>query len=155
MANVRLDPMSEADYRSWRERAVAAYAADHVAAGNWTAEESLARSEAEFRQYLPEGLSSPGQYLWTVRADDGSGVGILWVGTQRRPGQAFIYDIEIDDSRRGQGFGKAAMLALEDWARSNGIASIALHVFGHNETARRLYRGLGYVETNVNMQKDL
>ena len=40
-------------------------------------------------------------------------------------------------------------------ARSHGLRRISLNVFGANEVARNLYRALGYVETSVQMAKDL
>jgi ribosomal protein S18 acetylase RimI-like enzyme len=55
---------------------------------------------------------------------------------------------------RGQGYGRAAMEALEAVARSAGFASLLLHVFGHNTRAQRLYESCGYRATNVNMRED-
>jgi ribosomal protein S18 acetylase RimI-like enzyme len=147
--------MTDAAYLAWRHKSVREYAAEHVRSGGWTAEEAPAKAEAQFAQILPEGTATPGQFLWTVRDAQGADAGILWVGTERRPGYAFIYDIEIADDRRGQGLGSAAMLALEEWARARGIATIGLHVFGHNTGAWQLYKRLGYVETNVQMEKRL
>jgi ribosomal protein S18 acetylase RimI-like enzyme len=147
--------MTDAAYIAWRDRSVREYAAEHVRSGGWTAEEAPAKAEAQFVQILPDGLATPGQFLWTVRDSNGKDAGILWVGTERRAGHAFIYDIEIDDARRGQGLGTAAMLALEDWARASRIHTIALHVFGHNTGAWQLYKRLGYVETNIQMERRL
>ena len=147
--------MTDAAYTTWREQRVREYAAEHVKSGNWTAEEAPAKAEAQFAEILPHGMATPGQFLWTIRDSAGGDVGILWVGTERRPGHAFVYDIEMAQERRGQGFGTAAMLALETWARSNGITTIGLHVFGHNTGAWQLYKRLGYVETSVQMEKRL
>jgi ribosomal protein S18 acetylase RimI-like enzyme len=147
--------MSNDAYLAWRARAVSEYAAEHVKSGGLTADEAPGKAEAQFVQILPAGLATPGQFLWTIRDATGTDVGILWVGTEQRPGHAFIYDIEIVDERRGQGFGTAAMLALEDWARANEIATIGLHVFAHNTGAWQLYKRLGYIETNVQMEKRL
>ena len=155
MAEVTLEPMSQSAYESWRARAVSDYAAQHVTSGSWTPEESLARSQAEFDQLLPAGLATPGHKLWSARSSTGEDVGMLWIATDRRPGLAFIYDIEMDDAHRGEGYGTATLLALEDWCRANGLRSIGLHVFGHNLGAWRLYKRMGYVETNVNMEKKL
>jgi len=65
------------------------------------------------------------------------------------------FGMAMDEQRRGVGFGTAPLLALEDWCRANGISSIGLHVFGHNQGAWRLYKRMGYVETNVQMEKQL
>jgi ribosomal protein S18 acetylase RimI-like enzyme len=71
------------------------------------------------------------------------------------PPHAFIYNIEIDETQRGKGYGKATMLALESEVRALGLHRIGLHVFGHNETAIRLYERSGYHTTNILMAKDL
>jgi len=47
------------------------------------------------------------------------------------------------------------MKEIEIFAKSIGLKSIGLHVFGHNKLARDLYKKLGYVETNINMKKIL
>lgn len=146
--------MSSELYVTWRAQAVAAYADDHVRAGNWAPEQALALSAAQFDDLLSAGLDTPDQWLWSVVAASGEEVGILWVA-RRRAGHAFIYDIEMSPAHRGAGYGTAALLALEDWCRANGFASIGLHVFGHNEGAWRLYKRLGYIETSVQMEKRL
>jgi GNAT superfamily N-acetyltransferase len=155
MADVTLVPMSEARYEVWRDRAVAEYAAEHVKTGRWTAEEAPERSAEQFAELLPDGPATPDHWLWTVRSSAGDDVGVLWVARQPRPGLAFIFDIEMDESRRGQGFGTATLQALEEWCRANAFTSIGLHVFGHNTGAWQLYKRMGYVETNVNMEKQL
>ena len=147
--------MTDVAYTAWRERSVRDYAAEHVRSGGWTAEEAPAKAEAQFAQILPDGRATKGQFLWTIRDAAGTDAGILWVGTERRPGYAFIYEIEIAADRRGEGLGTAAMLALEEWARDNSVDTIGLHVFGHNTGARQLYQRLDYVETNVQMEKRL
>jgi len=152
---VELAPMSPERYVTWRAYSVAGYAEENVKSGRWTGDEAPSRSEADFSALLPDGLDTAGHELWSVVDTAGDEVGILWVATDRRPGHAFIYDIEMNPDRRGEGFGTATLLALEDWCRANGIDSIGLHVFGHNQAAWRLYKRMGYVETNVQMEKQL
>jgi ribosomal protein S18 acetylase RimI-like enzyme len=131
-------PMTEDVYASWRVRSIAEYAPENVAAGRWKADEAPAQAER------------------TIRDGDGVDVGVLWVAvTADRPDHAFIYEIWISVERRGEGFGSAALAWLESWAPANGIRTIGLHVFGHNDGARRLYQRTGYVETSVQMEKRL
>jgi RimJ/RimL family protein N-acetyltransferase len=155
MATVRLEPMTPERYVTWHAYSVAGYAEENVRSGRWTKEEALSRSEADFESLLPNGLDTVGQELWSVVDSAGEEVGILWIATDRKPNHAFIFDIEMNPDRRGEGFGTATLLALEDWCREHDISSIGLHVFGHNEGAWRLYKRMGYVETNVNMEKRL
>jgi ribosomal protein S18 acetylase RimI-like enzyme len=67
----------------------------------------------------------------------------------------FIFDITIDEDQRGKGFGKKAMLLIEEKARELRIHKIGLHVFAWNQVARSLYEGLGYETKSLNMIKDL
>jgi len=67
----------------------------------------------------------------------------------------FVYDISIDPRFQGRGYGRATMTLAEGEARARGISRLELNVFGGNDVARGLYRSLGYVETAVQMAKDL
>ncbi len=152
----RLVPITEAAYQGWLARLIPEYAADNVRAGRWTQAEALDRAAQQTHSLLPEGRSTPGHQIWTITDDSGAGAGVLWLATDAgRPGHAFIYDIEIDPGRRGEGLGTAALTALDEWARANGVESIGLHVFGANDGARRLYLRLGYIETSVQMEERL
>jgi ribosomal protein S18 acetylase RimI-like enzyme len=156
MSEVSLIPMADDEYAAWRARIIPEYAAEHVATGAWTPEEAPMRAERQFNELLVDGPSTPGQYLWTIRDGEEADVGVLWVALiDNRPGHAFIYEIWVSPDRRGEGLGSAALSQLESWAPKNGVRSIGLHVFGHNGGARRLYHRLGFVETNVQMEKQL
>jgi ribosomal protein S18 acetylase RimI-like enzyme len=156
VAAVRLVPITEAAYQAWLARLIPEYATDLQRAGHGTADEALERARRQTADLLPAGRSTPGQYIWTITDSAGDPAGVLWVAVEAsRRERAFIYDIEVDPSRRGQGLGTAALGALEGWARAHAITAIGLHVFGDNEGARRLYRRLGYIETSVQMEKRL
>jgi GNAT superfamily N-acetyltransferase len=150
--------MTEAEYDVYLPLTVQDYANENVRAGYWTPEESLERSRAAFSQLLPQGVATPDQHLYTIRdTESGKNIGIIWINlqTRRTPPTAFIYDISVDESERGKGYGKATMYAIEDEARRLGAKTIALHVFGHNKTAISLYQKVGYTTTSYNMRKDL
>lgn len=153
---VRLVPMTEEDYRNYLEFAIPNYAEEQVEAGAWHPEEAREKAEAVFRALLPDGLSSPDQYLCViVDGMVGEGVGFLWYGVRDGDGHAFaaLYDIVIWEPFRRHGYGSRALEALEEKAKALGLDAIMLHVFGHNTGARALYRKMGYVETNVTMAK--
>jgi len=153
---VRLVPMDATTYEDFRARLVREYAADKVAAGNWPAEGSLERSEIEMRELLTGGLETDGHWLWTIEDETGRDVGNLWVGPHSTDRESvYILDIEVRPEVRGRGMGRAALDALEAWARDAGYRRIGLQVFGSNDVARRLYTRAGYVETNVLMEKHL
>src|SRR6266851_490585 len=69
--------------------------------------------------------------------------------------QTANFNIVIFEAFRRQRYGTQALQALEERARQLGLASISLHVFGHNHAARATYEKLGYATTNVMMRKML
>jgi ribosomal protein S18 acetylase RimI-like enzyme len=149
--------MSEAAWALWREGAVRGYAADKVRVGAWPEDGAVARADREFIELLPNGLATPGHELRSIVNESGHVVGTLWFGPlhEAGKGQGFIWDIEVLAEARGQGYGRAALLALEPIARAAGYDSIGLHVFGDNDVARHLYRSSGYLETGIMMRKAL
>ena len=88
--------------------------------------------------------------------EDRQQVGHLWynVNSEKRD-SAFIYDFEIYEPFRRQGCATQALNMLETHAKLNGVKKLGLHVFGHNTAARELYKKAGYIETNVNMAKEI
>lgn len=148
---VRLRPMTEAEYTIYREYAVREYAKDKVAAGNWKPEEAVELAGKEFTESLPSGDN----FLYIIEdSSSDQRVGIVWLALMR-PGAGFIYDFEIDEAFRRQGYATQALTELDNVAREKGIEKIGLHVFGHNHAARALYQKAGYIETNVNMSKKI
>lgn len=140
----RVEPvaMSAAEVAAYRDRSVAAYAAEREAAGE-SAALAWKTSVASFDEILPGGRPGPDQHLFTVH-HAGETVGVLWV-CRRWPAQAWVYDVEVDAAHRGLGLGAATMAWAGRWARAQGLAWLGLNVFGHNTRARGLYERLGYV----------
>jgi ribosomal protein S18 acetylase RimI-like enzyme len=152
-----LRPMTPPEYAAWRAQTVPAYAADKVASGQWTQDESLAQSEAEFEALLPQGPATPGNHLFTIADVDGAAVGVLWIAEKTQAGAriAYVYDVAIEPHRQREGHAQRAFVALEEHARRLGLAGIGLHVFGHNTAARALYARLGFEPTNLSLFKPL
>lgn len=155
---VLLEPMTDTEYQTYLADAVKEYADDHILDGRWPPDEALEESAQEFARLLPDGTKTPDHYLYTVV--DGNShqpVGMIWYMV--RPGPkgktAFVYDIRMGANMRGQGYGTQTLQALEEDAKRRGVVSIALHVFGHNDGAFRLYQRVGYRVTNILMAKDL
>lgn len=150
--------MSAEDFCAYREHEIAAYAQEQVRAGHWSADEAHAQSVAEFDRLLPQGLASPDHWLFTIRSPvEALVVGHLWLGVAVRDGQrlAFIYDLVVAPAHQRQGHAQRAMLAAEEQAQLRGLDCMALHVFGHNTSAKALYERLGYQATSIQMRKPL
>jgi ribosomal protein S18 acetylase RimI-like enzyme len=67
----------------------------------------------------------------------------------------FIFDLRVHEKYRGKGYGKQAMLLIEEKARALGLKSLGLHVFAYNRVAQKLYESVGYEVSSSNMIKPL
>lgn len=101
-----------------------------------------------------DGRRPAGHSVFVIEVDSEL-VGHLWLVERRDAYEPtlVVYDIDVDEPYRGRGYGKAAMVFVEEEARRRGLARIALHVGGRNDVARNLYRSLGFEENEVAMSK--
>ncbi|WP_432806714.1 GNAT family N-acetyltransferase [Mesobacillus maritimus] len=150
---VKLDKMNSSEFEQYLSHAIRGYADEHVKAGNWNEQEALSKATKEYERLLPDGEKTANNTLFTIRDEDKE-VGMIWLA-QRANDKGFIYDINIREENQGRGYGKQAMIEIEKVARKLGLKSIKLHVFGHNRVARGLYEKLGYLETDIVMEKKI
>ncbi|HEY5118134.1 MAG TPA: GNAT family N-acetyltransferase, partial [Anaerolineales bacterium] len=133
-------------------------AEEDIKAGYWSASEAMEKSRSAHAKLLPEGLTTPDQYLFSIREPVcGEPVGTIWLSadTESAMPSGFIYDLFIYEPFRRKGFATGAMLAIEVKARELGLKVIHLHVFAHNPAAKSLYDKLGYGAVGTNMAKPL
>jgi ribosomal protein S18 acetylase RimI-like enzyme len=153
---ISLVPMTEDEFAAYLEKTVPKYAAENVRAGYWSEDEALERSRKAYQNLLPQGVQTENNYLFRIQVDEtGEKTGILWMKHEAPRKHGFVFDISLDESQRGKGYGKQAILALEEFAKNLGLESMGLHVFAHNTAAMKLYAGLGYEVTSQNMVKKL
>jgi ribosomal protein S18 acetylase RimI-like enzyme len=152
---VTLPSMEPDVWEAWRIASIAGYAADMVRVGSWPPESAEDRAVVLFARLVPDGRETTGHEFRSIVTDAGETVGAVWFAADDEADNptAFIWDIAIDPAHRGLGYGRAAMVALEELAKSLGYDSIRLHVFGDNAVARGLYRAVGYTESDVTMVK--
>lgn len=158
MTELTLRPMSDAEYERFYSKAIREYAADNVEAGNWPQEDSINLSTKAFDEFLPQGRDTPKVLILSADNLEGENVGYFWIGLERNgspSGGAWIYDIEVAESQRGKGFGKALLQAAEEVTARNGVTKLGLNVFGANAIARKLYESAGYSMTQIQMSKQL
>ncbi len=152
---VTLESKTPDELASWLPGKKEEYVAERMKAGE-SAEVAHRMCETQFAELFPDWSPAEGQFVMNVVAD-GAPVGTLWMG---RPFSGdvntwFIFDIEIAEHAQGRGFGRAAMLAAEDWTREHGGSRVALNVFGPNVIARSLCDSLGYEVQAIAMYKDV
>lgn len=154
--SLTLQAMTPERFVSWNEHQITAFAQDKIDAGNWPEEGAIERSAKENAELLPLGLDTPGHDLFAATVD-GREVGTLWLFTDPKlsPPETFIYDIEVEPTERGRGFGRELLEAAEGWCADHSIGMLRLHVFGFNEVAIGLYESAGFETTNINMAKQI
>jgi ribosomal protein S18 acetylase RimI-like enzyme len=131
-------------------------AGDGARATGRPVEATRERAREQGSQLLPDASTSANIWLLTICDDSDVPVGRLWIGRHREhDDSAYIYDLEVDECRRGEGLGRAAMLAAEELVREAGLQEIGLNVIGFNDTAQRLYESLGYRVVSMQMTKRL
>lgn len=153
---IELRPMTKEDYDFWSLRSRMNYAQSKMKSYGMPREEAVKAANAEFERHLPEGKESKDNFLYAAHAEN-SRVGFLWLQVRGQNSRRFAYvcDIVVEPDQRGKGYGKEIMIAAEEAAKQMGLAKVGLHVFGNNEPAIALYRSLGYVTTDLNMEKSL
>ena len=153
---VQFNPMDVFTYNSFVANAIEEYATEKSLAGHWHPDEALRLSREAYNKLLPQGLSTPDNYLMVVKdLETFEIVGSIWFNQQRQGAHSsiWIYDIVIFEEYRRRGFGVQTMALLEEESRKLGAGKIELHVFSHNPSAISLYTKCGYQTTSLNMQK--
>jgi len=152
----KLVPMTQTEFDAFLRHLIPSYASDNVRAGYWSEDEALEKSRQQTESLLPQGLQTKNHYLFTLYDGD-TAVGVIWLRAEldRPVKSGYIFDVEIEEEFRGKGYGKQAMLLIEEKAHELGIKRIGLHVFSYNDVARNLYERIGYKVSSMNMIKDL
>lgn len=150
-----LRPMTESEYQRMRGSIFEDYARHTADTRSISIEEGRQEAARQFEALLPDGIASKGHHFWRIIAENGNGVGDLWVLVKSNQELAFIYFIGIDEQYRGHGYSKAAMRALEATVKPLGVNKIDLNVFGDNTVAVHLYESMGYKPTALLMRKTI
>ena len=154
MTSIR--PMPQEAYQAFFEHAATGYAAQNVAGGRWLAEDAADLARAETTRLLPQGLETPGNYVFEIVSDMAdSAVGYVWFAEAPRGSIkiAFVAQVTVYPEFQGQGHAKAALALVEQKAKELGLAGMALHVFAYNKGARALYESVGFEVSSLNMIK--
>ncbi len=107
--------------------------------------------QADMAGYGPSTVDTLKQILAVVPCDhrgvvafDAAGVPAASALTYVANGNASFTNVVARESHRGQGFGRAVMVAALNWARDAGAVTASLQVAAGNATAITLYTSLGF-----------
>ena len=121
-------------------------------------ETARARAEREVEEVLGKGVDTPDQVLLCAVAEggeDNTPVGYFWCQPNKTSQSMFISDFCILPPHRGRGYGKSALVALEEKFAEMGYSEIRLRVAADNKRAERLYLLAGFIPTGTNMRKTI
>ena len=143
--------MEEEEFVAWLPLLRDDYAQDLVRDYGMSVDKAKAQAVAEI-----DGHRSAEHSVFVIEVEREL-VGHLWLVERRDAYEPtlVVYDIDVDESYRGRGYGTAAMVFAEEEARQRGLTRIALHVGARNDGARNLYRSLGFEENEVAMSKSV
>ena len=148
---VHLVACSDSEYAVFARQQVAEYGAQLVRAGEVSAEDGSSVARERLQDLSGDRLRTQGHEFFVARsAHDATLVGWAWLA----PPPAFLgpdhertrwlSQLTVEEPRRGQGWGRAILTAIERYERSRGSRAIWLRVFDWNTAARRLYLSEGY-----------
>jgi ribosomal protein S18 acetylase RimI-like enzyme len=156
--DLRLRPMSTHELPAYIARLELEYATELHESTGISLEAAQEESRQSTLESFPDGQLGQHEQVWVAEDANGARVGVLWLA-HREPGtpkeHAWIYDIEVDEARRGEGWGRKLLELAEAQTRALGLTSLRLNVFGQNSIARELYRTQGFTESRVTMVKDV
>lgn len=75
--------------------------------------------------------------------------------TEKERRHGFIAELFVKASARGQGHGRALIVACEDWSRARGMATLLIGVLSGNGKAAAIYERDGFAPYNLFMRKYL
>ena len=156
---IALRAMTMDEFSDFCDYFVVDYADEIVANYGYTLEKSRSIASQSLVDDLPLGTKTPDNVLLCIEENAVTGsaetVGYLWYKVLDDGETVFILDFYLFESVRGQGHGKAALVALEQHLLGSGVEQIKLRVAADNKRALSLYERVGYSVTGYNMVKIL
>ncbi len=154
---IHLNPMTEASFEQFKQDTLN-FAHDLSKAEGIPLDEAIANTIEQFEKLAPEGMKTANNYFFDViETKSNETIGYAWLNKSIRFHRIVlsIYDVKINRSHRGRGLGKDLMALIETEAKILQCTRIRLHVFEHNEAAKRLYQSMGFKTTSLQMHRDL
>lgn len=155
---LKLRPMLPEEFLAYCDYFIADYSEELVENYGHSKALAIELAKRDLLRYFPAGPTSQDHSLLCLDAEIAGQicrVGYLWHAINSSDHSTFIYDLYVEAPYRSQGFGKQAMVALEQQLQPLGIQQLKLRVAYHNQRACRLYQELGFAITGFNMAKNI
>lgn len=108
-------------------------------------DQACLKAQKQKDELLPEGIQTPHHYFFHIVLKESfdSPVGHCWLYFEAGETEAYLYDFEIYEKFRGQGYGKVSFELIKSQAKNLGARTLGLNVFSHNTRALELYKKHG------------
>jgi GNAT superfamily N-acetyltransferase len=140
--------MTAAERQAALDGEASEYAEAKSRAGIWAREGSLSRARKEIASTVGSDPDKRGHEFFFGVGGRGQRIGWAWFGPM--PGsrlalrKRWLYQIIVDESFRGQGYGRGLLQAVERGLLDEGVVWLHLNVFRWNSVAVELYSSSGY-----------
>jgi GNAT superfamily N-acetyltransferase len=151
---VTLRAMTAGEADAFLARIAPAYAAERAVADHISLDAARDFVRDQHARLLPQGHATPEHQFHAIVAG-GATVGGVWFNCDRSSGEAFIYNITIDEAQRRRGYARQALALVESAARAAGCVRLGLNVFPPNRGAIALYEQSGFATMATYMNKRL
>ena len=154
---VILREMQLESFKAFKDRFIEGSVENRMKSDRDTEEVTRTRAIKEFSRNLPLGLETPNNFIYDIIAQDtGKKVGTVWFlkYTEGENPIFFLFDIRIFEEFQNQGYGTEVLKLYEAKAKEIGAKKLRLHVFAHNQGAKKLYEKMGFFLTGYNMAKN-
>ncbi len=143
---ITLLEMSQPEYFLIKDDIVQDLANALIEIGRANEENALIQALYEQNKILSNGVETEGHYIYTIFSELNGRVGYIWFGITNNNENtvAYIYDVKIFTKYQGNGFGKKAMIELENIIKNKKIVTIELHTLKSNKIANAMYHSLGF-----------
>lgn len=147
--------MNEEEFTNYRSLFINEYAQDLQKNRGYLSEKARIKAIESIDKPLYQGISTSKNQLWCIRQVNGPEevIGFLWLSITAT--SAWISDFYIYSKWRGCGFGSLALSEMKKALKEMGIDEVGLRVAPENDSARALYKKLGFHITGINMSQNL
>jgi len=155
---ITLRVMQAEEYPAYCDYFIADYSREIVENYGHSLKVAVDLAKQDLQRSFPNGLESKEHSLLCIEGDineDLTLIGYLWHCVNASDSSTFIYDFYIEDTFRGQGYGKEAMKQLEALLSKQSIKQIKLRVAYQNQRALALYQAVGFSISGYNMSKNI
>ena len=130
------------------------YSSEYHKAMQWFLDQLTTNPMILTEEMFHQLLASPNSHLFFL-LKDGQIAGMLTVGIYHSPtgGKAWIEDVVVDETFRGQGLSKQLVAHAIEFVKSQQIPSLMLTSHPKRIAANKLYQAMGFSQKETNVYR--